>query len=74
MRVSKPRSSRLDSSTRTYRLSAGAARPALSVNACTTASGNIVTLWPGMYTVDRRSRAVRSSAESGAIAKLGAAM
>ena len=73
-RVSAARISSVASSSVTYRLTAGQSRPAVRVKACTTSSGSIVSLPPGMYTVDMRSRATRSTASSGASASAGAAM
>ena len=58
----------------TYSESAGTSAPALSVKAATAASGNIVSLRPGMYTVDRRSRAIASSALPRGMASAGQAM
>ncbi len=58
----------------TYSDSAGRKPPSASVNASTTLSGSIVILSPGMYTVDRRVRAIASTSSPRWMPSAGAAI
>ena len=57
-----------------YKLNAGLISPASKLKGLTTASGNMVILLPGIYTVDKRDSTIASNAESTGTPKLGAAM
>ena len=73
-RVLCSRTSSVCSSNVTYKDNAGQSRPACSVKCCTTASGSMVILWPGMYTVLKRARPSSSKASPRCTDRPGAAM